>query len=131
MTYAVLRKGYGMKRAGKPLVAVGKPVESLGAHVEGKTVRIETATDATDVVVACSAAVKHRPVERQGRDVLAKGRRGANRWEAKALEMQGRRSRCLGPQRADQQLPAHVPEPHNVALVKDLEPSDTLTAAER
>ncbi len=58
VTYAVLRKGSGLKRAGKPLVEAGKPVESLGAHVEGETVRIETATDATDVVVACSATVK-------------------------------------------------------------------------
>jgi hypothetical protein len=67
VTYAVLRKGSGLKRAGKPLVEAGKPVESLGAHVEGETVRIEAATDATEVVVACSATVKQALLN--GKDV--------------------------------------------------------------
>ena len=40
MTYAVVRKGSGLKRSGKPLVAVGKPIESLGVEVAGETVRI-------------------------------------------------------------------------------------------
>jgi len=70
LTYAVVRKGSGLKRSGKPLVAVGKPIESLGVEVAGETVRIEAvtdATDATDMAVACSATVKQALLN--GKDV--------------------------------------------------------------
>jgi len=89
VTYAVLRKGSGLKQSGKPLVALGKPVESLGVEVDCETLWIKAATDATDMAVACSATVKHGPAERQGRAVFAEGR-GANRWEVKASDGQRR-----------------------------------------
>lgn len=58
VSYAVLRSGASLKQAGKTLVEVAEPVESLGVRVEGDTLRIESASDAVDVAVACPADVK-------------------------------------------------------------------------
>jgi hypothetical protein len=62
-------------------VEVGKPIESLGVEVEGETVRSATATDATDIVVACSATVKQALLN--GKDMPFSRKEDAVRMDGK------------------------------------------------